>query len=97
MADKKSFIMYTEWKDFFLSLPVEKAGEMIQAVFRYEDDQEVIFDDLMMSAMFSLLKNRLDENSRKYEEKTERIKKARAVNPKNAHQELKSDNQELKS
>ncbi|MDO4649169.1 MAG: DUF6291 domain-containing protein, partial [Eubacteriales bacterium] len=71
MADKKSFIMYTEWKNVFEKLPAEKAGILIQAVFAFESGEEVSFDDPMMDAMFSLIQPRLEENDKKYEAQVE--------------------------
>lgn len=61
MADKKSFVMYKSWKELFNSLPKEMAGELIQAVFCYQDGEEVHIDNPALSAIFNYLINTKEE------------------------------------
>lgn len=69
MADKKSFVMYKSWKDLFNSLPKEMAGELIQAVFCYQDGEEVHIDNPALSAIFSLMQTKFDEDIKAYKDK----------------------------
>lgn len=63
----KSFVMYDEWTPLFLSLPAEKAGELIQAVFRYRDSGDTEPQDRTVNAMFQMIKARMDDDAARYE------------------------------
>lgn len=67
MANKKSFILYTENRDVFESLPDEECAALIRAIFQYEDEGTI--PDLPGSAkyVFLMLKKDLDRNNTNYE------------------------------
>lgn len=66
MANKKSFVMYDDWRELFLSLPTDKAGELIQAVFAYREDAEAKPTDPAINAIFQMIKVRLDTDAELY-------------------------------
>lgn len=66
MANKKSFVMYDDWRELFLSLPSDKAGELIQAVFVYREDARVKPTDPAINAIFQMIKARLDADAELY-------------------------------
>lgn len=63
----KSFVMYDDWKELFMSLPADKAGELIQAVYMYRDDAGVKPQDPVVNAMFQMIRARLDNDAERYE------------------------------
>lgn len=71
MADKKTFVMYKSWRDLFQNLPKEMAGELIQAVFSYQDGEEINIDNPALSAIFGMISNKMDEDGEKYQKKVE--------------------------
>ena len=71
MADKKSFVMYKSWKELFISLPAEMAGELIQAIFSYQDGEDVSFENPALSAIFQMITNKMSEDEEKYQKKVE--------------------------
>jgi len=71
MADKKTFVMYKSWKDLFLNLPKEMAGELIQAVFLYQDGEDASIDNPALSAIFGMISNKMDEDGERYQRKVE--------------------------
>lgn len=66
MANKKSFVMYDDWRELFLSLPTDKAGELIQAVFTYREDVTAKPTDPAINAIFQMIKARLDADAELY-------------------------------
>lgn len=66
MANKKSFVMYDDWRELFLSLPTDKAGELIQAVFTYREDATAKPTDPAINAIFQMIKARLDADAELY-------------------------------
>lgn len=75
MADKKSFVMYKSWKELFRSLPAEMAGELIQAIFSYQDGEDVSFENPALSAIFQMITNKMSEDEEKYQKRVESNKK----------------------
>lgn len=74
---KGNFILSDDWQSLFASLPDDKAGQLIKATFAYhtgEGDVEV--DDPILSAVFAMIKAKIDENDRKYAEVCEKRRAA---------------------
>lgn len=78
MADKKSFVVYKSWKSLFNELPPEQAGVLIQAVFSYQDGEEVDISDPVLAAVFNLIRNQMDADNEKYMQTVNRRKEAGA-------------------
>jgi hypothetical protein len=69
MAVKNSFIVYDSWGKMIRNMPAEKAGELIQAMVAHAiDGEEVTIEDQMVLAMYSMIKDKLDEDAVSYEE-----------------------------
>ena len=67
MEKKKSFIIYTDYKDLFDSLDVPEAGELIRAMLSYAAGEETAeFSDRHIKACFSIIKKQMDRDSEKY-------------------------------
>ncbi len=68
--DNKAFVMYKEWEQYFSALDsTEDAGRLIKALFAYaaRDEEPDFSGNLKMAFMF--MKNRIDEDGRKWERK----------------------------
>lgn len=68
MADKKSFVLYTEYEENLEELPDEDLGQLFRAIFSYVN--RGIVPDLSPSCKmaFSFIRKDLDRNQAKYEE-----------------------------
>lgn len=93
MADKKSFVLYTEYEENLEELPDVELGQLFRAIFSYVN--RGIVPDLSPSTRmaFSFIRKDLDRNQAKYEETCRRraeagIKsgEARRAKAKNAEQ-----------
>lgn len=65
--NKKSFVMYTDWKETFNALSNEKAGELIKHIFSYVSDENPISKDMIINAVFPNIKNALKRDLEKWE------------------------------
>lgn len=72
---KNSFLLKDEWKNLFVDLPDESAGQLIKAAFCYHAGDDVQIDDPILSAVFGMIKTLIDENDRKYEKRCEENRK----------------------
>lgn len=76
MAEKKSFLIYRDWNNFFKLLTDEELGVMFRAIFNYAlNDIEPNFDNVGMVWVFSILKGHLDRDKDKYKVICERNKR----------------------
>ena len=68
MADKKSFVLYTEYEENLQDLPDEELGQLFKAIFSYVN--RGVIPDLSPSCKmaFSFIRKDLDRNQAKYEE-----------------------------
>jgi hypothetical protein len=73
---RDSFIMYTENAEQIDMLNDEQAGVLLKAVMHYQMGLDVPEMDGMVSIVFSVLRQRLDRDSAKYEEVCEKRKEA---------------------
>lgn len=74
MADKKSFVMYASWMQMIDSMPDDKAGQLIKAVAAYVLDKDVEIKDPLITAMFAMIRETLDEDAEKYEKKVAKLR-----------------------
>lgn len=72
---KDSFILYLEQKQIFEMLTNEEAGQLIKAIFEYEDTGQTVSLDKSLQIAFIPIKSALDRNKEKYEKVIERNKK----------------------
>jgi len=66
--DKKSFVVYTNWKSTFEKLSDDEAGKLIKHIFRYVTDENPIAPDRITELVFEPLKQILKTDLAKYEE-----------------------------
>ncbi|MBQ8826595.1 MAG: hypothetical protein IJ007_05845 [Oscillospiraceae bacterium] len=64
---KKSFIIYTDYKDLFDTLDNSESGELIKAMLDYAAGEEISeFSDRHIRACFSIIRKQMDRDSEKY-------------------------------
>ena len=73
MSDnKKSFLMYHEYKDLFKDLSDEEFGKLMRLAFDYEiENKEPNNLDRFMQMAFTVIKNNLDRDRLKYDRRCE--------------------------
>ena len=74
MNDRKnSFIMYNNYINYFTLLSYEDRGVLITAILEYANNRSVSIELEGAAAMaFAFIKDTLDRDSKKYEEKCEK-------------------------
>jgi uncharacterized phage protein (TIGR02220 family) len=77
MADKKSFIIYFNWAQMLRDMPDPEAGQLIKGIAAYELGEEVSFDNPLLSAVFSMIKGKLDEDNERYKERVKKIEESK--------------------
>lgn len=73
MADKKSFIIYFNWAQMLRDMPDPEAGQLIKGIASYELGEAVKFENPLLAAVFSMMKDRLDEDNERYKEKVRKF------------------------
>ena len=68
MADKKSFVMYESWGVAIEKMNNEQAGELIKAIYAFQKDPDVVPEDPAIAFVFELIKQKLNEDNKRYEE-----------------------------
>lgn len=87
---KKSIILYQAWGTILEGVSDEKAGKLIKMIVKYGFKEQITdSDDETINAIFEMVKDKIDEDSGKYQAKVERIAKARE-NRKHNENTLKS-------
>lgn len=76
MANKKSFVMYESWAKLISGCPDEQAGQLIKAICNYKLGHEVKLENPMVKAMFDMIRETLDKDSKKYDVVCEKRKEA---------------------
>ncbi len=71
---KDSFILYLDQKEIFGMLEDEEAGQLIKAIFEYEEAGQMPKLDKSLRIAFIPIKNALDRNKEKYQKVVERNK-----------------------
>ena len=76
--EKKSFVMYKDWGNYILNLPNEMAGELSKMIMSYAIVGEYIeSSNPAITAMFAVIKDKIDEDYKKYLETCERNRRNR--------------------
>lgn len=69
---KKSFVIYEDWGNYILNLPVEMAGELSKMIMSYAINGELIeSSNPAITAMFTLIKEKMDDDYMKYLDRCE--------------------------
>ena len=68
MAEKKSFVLYCDYRKHFSLLPPEERGHLIMAIFDYVENGAEPFLDGMAMMAFSFIRSQLDRDIEKYRE-----------------------------
>ena len=67
MGDKQTFVMYKSWRQLFKNLPAEQSKELICAVYDYQVTGQIETSDPAVIAMFTMIKEKMDEDAGKYQ------------------------------
>ena len=79
-AEKKSLLLYYDYKSHFDFLTDEQVGKIIKAMLSYEIDGVFPeFDEPILKMTFSFIKSNLDRDKQKYLEKCENLAKIRVM------------------
>lgn len=92
---KRNFLIEKSWGTMFGSLPDEKAGQLIKAMYRYESGEDVEIEDPVLLAVFDMVKEKMDEHARSYEAECE--KRRDNVNKRWGKQERTSESASMQS
>ena len=75
---KRSFVIYEDWGNYILNLPVEMAGELSKMIMSYAINGELIeSSNPAITAMFTLIKEKMDDDYMKYLDRCERNRRNR--------------------
>ena len=74
MGQKRTFILNKEWRGLIKTLPDEKAGQLFKAIYDLVEapEEEIVFNDAVMDAIFIMVKDFIVSNEKKYLEKCEK-------------------------
>lgn len=78
MADKSSFVLYTEYIEQIEILSREQRGDLLTAIFYYAAGRELPDMDGMTKMAFSFIRSQLDKDSEKYKAIVEKRREAGA-------------------
>lgn len=67
--DKNSFVLYLDQKTIFEQLSLEDRGKLITLIFQYCNDENPEVENPLINMAFTLIKNQLKRDLKKYEEK----------------------------
>ena len=70
------FLIYESWSTLITNLPIEQAGELIQAMCSKQLGQDYEITDPSVNAIFMMFSQTMDENRTSYNQKAERNQKA---------------------
>lgn len=77
--NKKSFIAYSDWENVFEQLPDEDAGKLIKHIFQYVNDKNPTTDNVLINAVFAIIKSTLKRDLDKWEvQKLQRVEAGKA-------------------
>lgn len=71
MAEKKSFVLYLEYAEYFGELTDEQAGKVIKAIYAFEQGQELPELSGAAKIAFSAIRNQLVRDNERWEKKVE--------------------------
>ena len=96
MADKKSFILYHSYNDFFSQLSDEEAGQLIKMIFAHETDDEYASPNRVVQMLFVQIKSTLERDRTEYEKTCNQRKKIGKLGGRPKKQECAEDDEETK-
>lgn len=70
--EKASFLMYLDYKEHLNLLSDEQVGQLIRAIYHYEETGEIPQLEGMIKMAFSFIKAQLDRDREKYQAKCEK-------------------------
>lgn len=73
---KKSVVVREQFAPLFESATDEQAGKLIKAMLAYQTTGEAAFDDPLMSAVFTMLRESIDRDNAEYEAVCEKRRRA---------------------
>lgn len=71
MAEKKSFVLYLEYAEYFAELTDEQAGKVIKAIYAFEQGQELPELSGAAKIAFYAIRNQLVRDNERWEKKVE--------------------------
>jgi hypothetical protein len=71
MADKKSFIVYNDWRNAFDKIPDEAAGKLIKAIFAFANGEDISDLDWGIVGMLEQYKSIILRDAKKWEDQVE--------------------------
>lgn len=74
--NKKSFLLYCDYKEIFESISDKNAADLIRHIFRYVNDENPISENESVNLLFITIKNQLKRDLKKYESKVDQWSKA---------------------
>jgi hypothetical protein len=66
--NKKSFILYCDYQEIFTDLSKEDAGELIQHIFAYVNDENPVTENKVVKASFTAIKLQLKRDLKKWDD-----------------------------
>jgi hypothetical protein len=92
-AGKKSFVLYSDQKELFESLPDEQAGKLIKHIFKYVNDENPISEDALVNLAFISVKASLKRDLQKWEKQVEQRSAAGKASAEKRKQSLTESNE----
>lgn len=92
-AGKKSFVLYSDQKELFESLPDEQAGKLIKHIFKYVNDENPISEDALVNLAFISVKASLKRDLQKWEKQVEQRSAAGKASAEKRKQALTESNE----
>lgn len=68
MADKSSFVLYTRYREQLNMLNDAQAGQLMKAIFDYQEIGQVNIADPVVAMLWSVIKQQLDFDNQKYQD-----------------------------
>ena len=92
--EKNSFIIYIDYEEQFNLLTDEESGQLLKAIIQYEKTRIIPKLNGAVNMAFSFIKNQLDRDREKYQNKCEKNRKNGVMGgrPKKKKEEKKTDN-----
>src|SRR5688572_1796370 len=66
-AGKKSFVLYSDYKDVFSELSDKDAGQLIKHIFKYVNDENPVTENPLVKLSFIPIKNQLKRDLKDWE------------------------------
>lgn len=77
MKVKNPFVIYENWAQMLINLPNDKSGELIKTICIYRLTGKIQAEDPVIKGVFMSMKEQLDKDTAKYQEKVKNLNKNR--------------------